>query len=296
MSELTLGPLLFHWSPEKRRDFYYRIADEAPVTTVYLGEVICAKRLPMYESCLADVIDRLQRGQKTVVFSTLAEVMLDKERALVRDLCDSGFPVEANDATALRFLKGKSFRVGPFFNAYNEKTLEYLAANGATHLALNPELSRHSIAPLGESARILGVGLEVQAYGRAGLAVSARCYHARAFDRHKDNCQFVCETHPDGMVLNTLDDRPFLVVNGIETLSYTCTNLVSELDSLERAGVTAFRLSPQDCDMVSVAGNFRRVLDPVTATEELARAGLQAPFANGFYHKVEGFRWIPSPS
>jgi len=34
--ELTLGPIPFHWSAEARRDFYARIADEAPVDTVYL--------------------------------------------------------------------------------------------------------------------------------------------------------------------------------------------------------------------------------------------------------------------
>jgi len=31
-SELTLGPVLFNWQPERWRDFYFRIADEAPVT------------------------------------------------------------------------------------------------------------------------------------------------------------------------------------------------------------------------------------------------------------------------
>ena len=30
-SELTLGPVLFNWEPERWRDFYFRIADEAPV-------------------------------------------------------------------------------------------------------------------------------------------------------------------------------------------------------------------------------------------------------------------------
>ena len=40
-SELTLGPVLFNWNPERWRDFYFRIADEAPVASVYLGEVIC---------------------------------------------------------------------------------------------------------------------------------------------------------------------------------------------------------------------------------------------------------------
>ena len=164
------------------------------------------------------------------------------------------------------------------------------------HLALNPELSRHAIAALGQVARNLGVGLEVQVYGRAGLAVSARCYHARGYGRRKDNCQFACENHPDGMVLNTLDKEPFLVVNGMETLSYNCLNLAAELKSLSDAGVSAFRLSPQDCDMVSVARIFRQLLDgeldTATAIDSLARVGLQAPFANGFYHKVEGFRWI----
>jgi len=43
MSALTLGPLLFNWNPEQRRDFYARIADEAPVDCVYLGEVILLK-------------------------------------------------------------------------------------------------------------------------------------------------------------------------------------------------------------------------------------------------------------
>ena len=40
MSALTLGPLLFNWKLERRRDFYFRVADEAPVDCVYLGEVV----------------------------------------------------------------------------------------------------------------------------------------------------------------------------------------------------------------------------------------------------------------
>ncbi len=48
-AQLTLGPLLYHWDAEKRRDFYFKIADEAPVDCVYLGEVICSKREPYFE-------------------------------------------------------------------------------------------------------------------------------------------------------------------------------------------------------------------------------------------------------
>ena len=46
-TELTLGPNLFNWAPETWRDFYFRIADEAPVAVVYLGETICSKRAPL---------------------------------------------------------------------------------------------------------------------------------------------------------------------------------------------------------------------------------------------------------
>ncbi len=46
--ELTLGPVLFNWAPERWRDFYFRIADEAPLDIVYLGEVVCFKRAPLF--------------------------------------------------------------------------------------------------------------------------------------------------------------------------------------------------------------------------------------------------------
>ena len=49
-AELTLGPILFHWPADKKRDFYFQIADESPVDTVYIGEVICSKRSPFFES------------------------------------------------------------------------------------------------------------------------------------------------------------------------------------------------------------------------------------------------------
>ena len=54
-AQLTLGPLLYHWSPERRRDFYFKIADEAPVDCVYLGEVICSKREPFFVESFDEV-------------------------------------------------------------------------------------------------------------------------------------------------------------------------------------------------------------------------------------------------
>ena len=50
--QLTLGPVLYHWAPERWRDFHYRIADEAPVDTVVVGEAVCSKRTPFNRSQL----------------------------------------------------------------------------------------------------------------------------------------------------------------------------------------------------------------------------------------------------
>ena len=61
-AKLTLGPIAYHWSAEMRRDFYARIADEAPIDDVYLGEVICSKRAPFHEPDLTGIIERLHGG------------------------------------------------------------------------------------------------------------------------------------------------------------------------------------------------------------------------------------------
>lgn len=295
--ELTIGPILFHWPAEQKRDFYYRIADEAPVDTVYLGEVICSKRAPFFERHYADVAGRLQKAGKKVVFSSLAEIMIKRERKMTEGLCAlEEYPVEANDSAALYHLRGKPHYIGPLFNVYNEDTLTFLALNGATHITLPPELPAGSLAVLAREANILDVSLEVQVYGRLPLALSARCYHARAHGRVKDNCQFVCEQDPDGMELKTLTGKPFLAINGIQTLSYTCLNLLRELDDLQDMGIGSFRLSPQSHDMAETAKLFRKVIDgiiaPAEAVAKLSETGMQVPFANGFYYGQEGYKWI----
>jgi len=87
-AQLTIGPILFHWPAEKKRDFYFRIADEAPVETVYLGEVICSKRTPFFEQHYSDVAERLMAGGKKVVFCSLAEIMIPRERKMTEGLCE----------------------------------------------------------------------------------------------------------------------------------------------------------------------------------------------------------------
>ena len=296
-SKLTIAPILFHWSAARKLDFYARIADEAPVDVVYLGEVICSKRTPFFEKHYNEVAERLMRGGKTVVFSTLAEVMLKRERNMIAKFCNlEEHELEINDSSALWHIDDKSYRVGSLMNVYNEDTMAYLVAKGATHFSLPSELPGESIAILAARAKELDVTTEVQVFGRVSLALSARCYHARAHGRIKDNCQFVCEEDLDGMPLNTLDNEEFLTVNGIQTLSHSYLNLLDDLDAMIKMGVTHFRLVPHTQDMVAVANIFREALDNTASAEEsnnkLAALDIPAPFSNGFWNGQPGHQWV----
>ena len=297
MTKLTLGPIAYHWSADARRDFYARIADEAPVDEVYLGEVICSKRAPFHEADLPATIERLERAGKRVILSTLAEVMLKRERKATEDIAEMVSPeIEVNNAAGLYARGKRPHRIGPFMNAYNDATIAWMAGQGATHVCLPAEMPAPAIAAAAQAAVALGLGVEVQVYGRASLAVSARCYHARAHGRTKDNCQFVCEEDPDGMPLRTRDDRPILRVNGIQTLSESYVDLLPEVARLIADGVTHLRLMPQAVDMVVVAQVFRDVLDGRVPTGEadarLATLSGDAGLSNGFYHGTAGYRRI----
>lgn len=293
---VTLGPVLFNWEPEKWRDFYFRIADEAPVATVYIGETICSKRAPLIEPHYAAVTERLSSAGKTVVFSTLSEVVSRLDRKLAQQISTADeFLVEANDGSALLHLQGRPHHIGPLMNVYNERTVAFLAEKGARNFCLPAEMPAIAIAALCQSVRDLDVTIDVQVFGRQSLALSARCYHARAHGRTKDTCRFVCENDPDGLELSTLDGRPFLAVNGVQTLSYEYLNLIREVPELLAMGVSRFRLSPHKLDMVEIASVFRDVIDGRLATEEAA-ARLEtikpgAPYSNGFYHGKPGYSW-----
>ncbi|WP_242654811.1 ubiquinone anaerobic biosynthesis protein UbiV [Shimia aestuarii] len=297
MTKLTLGPIAYHWSADRRRDFYARIADEAPVDEVYLGEVICSKRAPFQEADLPTIIERLERAGKRVVLSSLAEVMLTRERKATADMAAmDSHEIEINNAAGLYARGKRPHRIGLFMNAYNEATIKWMADQGATHVVLPTELPAPAIAVATRVARDLGLDVEVQVFGRASLAVSARCYHARAHGRTKDNCQFVCEDDADGMPLTTSDDQPILRVNGIQTQSESYVDLLPEATRLVGDGVTHLRLMPQAVDMVAVAQVFRRTLDGdhelSEAEAELRRICGDTPFSNGFFYGEAGYRRI----
>lgn len=295
---LTLGPVMFNWPAGTWADFYARIAEEADVDRVVVGELVCSKRLPFYADRIPAVVERLTRSGKAVALGSLALVTTERERRLAAELCEmDGVDIEINDLTLLASLPaGRAFSVGPVVNVYNEPTLAFLAERGARRVCLPPELPLGAIESLARAAAIHGIDIEAWSFGRAPLAISGRCYHARIHGLSKDSCQFVCDRDTNGLGVETLDREGFLAVNGVQTLSHGCVTALGEVDRLLASGVTSFRLSPHDCDMVAVAGLYRdRLTGAVTGDEALARLrelpGF-APLCNGFLFGSAGAEFV----
>jgi len=290
-SRLVMGPILFHWDENRKRDFYARIADEIDVDTVHVGEVVCAKRMPFFDKHLPDIIERLQNAGKEVVFSTLALVMNEREIAQLREIAEMpDLLIEANDISSVGLLSGRPHVVGPYINTYNESNLDYLISKGAHRVSLPWELPMSSIEALCNARKTAEI--EVQIFGRVPLAISARCYSARAHGLHKDGCRYVCGEALDGMDVETLDHTPFLAVNGLQTLSSHYLELSTAIDDLKDAGVNTFRISPHTLDMVRVANLYRRLIDGETSSDEVRQSLLQMQndlaFADGFLHSLPG--------
>jgi O2-independent ubiquinone biosynthesis protein UbiV len=292
-NKLTLGPLFFNWPADKRRDFYNCIADEADIDTVYLGEVVCSKREQFFEDDLHKVAERLRKAGKEVVLSTLALVTSEREMKSIAARVKQGFLIEANDVACLQALNGKPHVIGPFINVFNESARDFLIRNKAKRIVLPVEIPASSIKIVTNKSK---AEIEVMVFGRQPLSVAMRCYHARAHGLNKDSCQFVCGKSPDGLPVDTVDGQPILTVNGTQTLSDGYGVLLGELGALRSMGVTHFRLSPQDVDMVAVAKLYRAVLDkkstPKEALAKLKKLTGKVPYVNGFYYGKEGLGWV----
>jgi collagenase-like PrtC family protease len=293
-SRLTLGPLFFHWLPEVRRDFYFRIADEAAVDCVYLGEVVCSKREPFFEEFLPAVVERLRAAGKEVVLSTLALITSKREMDAVKANIESGLLIEANDVACLQALQGSPHVIGPFINVFNEGARDFFVRNNARRIVLPVEIPATSIGIVAGSDN--AVETEVMVFGRQPLSVAMRCYHARSHGLTKDSCRFVCGLDADGLPADTLDGQKILTVSGTQTMSHGYVVHLDELAQLQKMGVSLFRLSPQNVDMVQVASLYREVLDKRCAPDEgvakLRAMTPSVPFINGFMHAREGLAWV----
>lgn len=290
--ELTVGPLQFFWPAERWRAFHLGLA-EAPVARVVLGELVCSKRAPFIVPHLPEAIEALTAAGKAVTVASLALITLKRERRMAAALAEAGAVVEVNDLTMLAYLpEGAAFAVGPLVNVYNEGTLRTLAARGMTRICLPPEVPLSAIGPIAAAAADLGVAVEVWGWGRAPLAISGRCYHARLAGRAKDDCRFVCEEDPDGREVADLDGRDFLAINGVQTVSHGYVTAAAHLEDLRAAGVAALRLSPHSGGFHGVIRAFRRALDEgldrASAQQAIATASAGRPLVGGFLEGAPG--------
>lgn len=255
----VLGPVYFHWPAARLADFYAEIADEAPVDVVHVGEVVCAKRLPLVEQALAEAVERLESAGKKVVLS--APILASDARSVevsrrLAEQCD--YVVEANDLATAAAMEGRPFVAGPTVNTYNEETAACLAGLGATRICLPPELPAEAVTEI--ARRACGVAVEAFVFGHLPLAISARCYHARAYGLTKDGCRFVCGDDPGGLPVRTMDDQPFLRVNGVQTLSDAPADRLADVPALAAAGVAAFRVSPLPQGTAAVLARLARTV------------------------------------
>lgn len=291
-TQLTLGPVFFHWPAERLADFYRLIADEAAIDRVHVGEVVCGKRMPFSDPVWPDVIERLERGGKEVVISTLAAPATVRERKAVEELCGDSRLVEINDVTALPARSGRPFVVGPFVNVYNEGTARFLTERGAQTICPPVELSAANVGVLARACP--EAEFEIFAFGRLPLALSGRCYHARLHGLHKDSCQFTCEKDPDGLAVDTVDDQAFLAVNGVQTLSNQVQAACPAPAELSAHNIQRVRLSPHTCDMVMVARIYRDLLDGKEDAEStrflLSCQGLPGIMIDGYIRSAPGCR------
>ncbi|WP_428771284.1 U32 family peptidase [Vibrio sp.] len=283
----ALGPLLYFWPKQDVESFYQQACDSS-ADIVYLGESVCSKRRELKPAHWFDLARELSAAGKQVVLSTMALLEAPSEVNVMRKYVDNGeFAIEANDVSAIQLAYDKRvpFVVGPAVNTYNAHTLKLFLKQGMIRWCMPVELSREWLANILSQAEQLGIReqlqVEVFSYGYLPLAYSARCFTARAENRAKDDCETCCIKYPTGIQVSSQEGQEVFNLNGIQTQSGYCYNLINDLKGMPGL-VDVVRLSPLGVETFDRLNQFRGN-EQGHQPERLADRQ-----CNGYWHQLAG--------
>lgn len=283
----ALGPLLYFW-PKQDVEAFYQQAKESTTDIIYLGETVCSKRREMKPAHWFDIAKELSAAGKQVVLSTMALLEAPSEVNIMKKYIDNGdFAIEANDVSSVQLAAEHRvpFVVGPAINTYNAHTLNLFLKQGMTRWCMPVELSRDWLRDTLAQCESLGIRnkfeVEVFSHGYLPLAYSARCFTARAENRAKDDCETCCIKYPTGIQVSSQEGQEVFNLNGIQTQSGYCYNLINDLPGMQGL-VDVVRLSPLGISTLSELDQFR-------ANEQGEKPQkLEDRQCNGYWHQLAG--------
>lgn len=296
--KISIAPIPYFWEKDRVLAFYQQLQD-APVDIVYLGETVCSKRRELGLTDWLAIAEQLTVAGKEVILSTLTLIEAESELAGLKQIVENNrYPVEANDMAAVQLLAGRGkFVIGPHINTYNSKTLALLHEMGASRWVVPVELGNKTISSL-QNNRPLGLETELFTYGRLPLAFSARCFTARAHNKPKDSCEFICLDYPDGLTMYTQDKASFLVLNGIQVQSAAIHNLITHLDELKKQHIDIIRIAPQAEGTTEISTIIKHALDGGLSQDMAAKQLEQYQSNNvcdGYWNDQAGMSQSGSP-
>jgi len=286
--KLSLGPLLYYWPKQSVEDFYQQAMNSA-ADVIYLGETVCSKRRELKPRDWIHLAKELNGQGKEIVLSSMALLEAPSEIKILKQLCENGeLSVEANDVGAIQLLSEQKvpFVCGPAINCYNASVLKLFVNKGMQRWVMPVELSRDWLAQTVSDCEDLGIRsqfeIEVFSHGFMPLAYSARCFTARSENKAKDDCELCCIKYPQGRATTTQEDQQVFVLNGIQTQSGYCYNLINDLPSMQGL-VDIARISPSGNDAFNVLTQYREAL-----TQGIDPVKLESKECNGFWHQIAG--------
>ncbi|MGF1754547.1 U32 family peptidase [Vibrio makurazakiensis] len=283
----ALGPLLYFW-PKQDVESFYEQAKSSSADIIYLGEAVCSKRREMKAKHWMDIAKELSSSGKQVVLSTMALLEAPSEVNIMKKYIANGdFAIEANDVSAIQLASESKvpFVVGPAVNTYNARTLNLFLKQGMTRWCMPVELSREWLSNVMTQCEELNIRhkfeVEVFSHGYLPLAYSARCFTARAENKAKDDCETCCIKYPTGLQVDSQEGQSVFNLNGIQTQSGYCYNLINDLPNMKEL-VDVVRLSPLGVDTFSELNNFKA---NEHGDKPMKIADRQC---NGYWHQLAG--------